>query len=122
MPEDGLDTMMLRRLRRSRVVQAVVCIAGLVSMSAAFGLHPEPSGTSGPPAPLEISSNVSLEAPAHECIACLAGSSVLLSALSTHAPVSVDSTITEVFGEVLPTGLRVGSRPPGRAPPSHRSA
>lgn len=119
---DGLDITMLRRIRRSRMVRAVLCAAGFVSLSAAFGLHPEPSGTSGTPPPLEISASATLEAPAHECIACLTASSVLVAALSTHVPVSVDSTIAEVFGEVLPTGLRIGSRPPGRAPPSPPSA
>jgi hypothetical protein len=119
---DGLDRMMLRRTRRSRVVQAVLCVAGLVSLSAAFGLHPEPGGASAASTPLQLAMSASIAAPAHECIACLTASSVLVSALSTHVPVSVDSTIAEVFGEVPPTGLRVGSRPPGRAPPSHRSA
>lgn len=122
MTEDGLDRMMLRRTRRSRVVQAVLCVAGLLSLSAAFGLHPEPGGAPAASTPLQIATSASIAPAAHECIACLTASSVLVSALSTHVPVPVDSTIAEVFGEVLPTGLRIGSRPPGRAPPSHRSA
>lgn len=122
MPVDDLDTMMLRRTRRSRVVQAVLCVAGLLSLSAAFGLHPEPAGASTASTPLQIAASASIAPAAHECMACLTASSVLVSALSTRVPVPVDSTIAEIFGEVLPTGLRIGSRPPGRAPPSHRSA
>jgi hypothetical protein len=122
MVPNGFDRMMLRRIRRSRVIRAFLCVAGLVSLTAAFGLHPEPSGASATPGPLELSATASVEAPAHECIACLTASSVLVSALSTHVPVSADSTIAEVFGEVLPAALPVCSRPPGRAPPSPRSA
>ncbi len=119
---NGLDRMMLRRMRQSRVIRAVLCAAGLVSLTAAFGLHPEPSGASATATPLEVSASASVEAPAHECIACLTASSVLVAALSTHVPVSADSTIAEIVGEVFSTGLPVASRPPGRAPPAPRSA
>ncbi len=113
---------MLRRFRRSPTVRAILCAAGLVSLTAAFGLHPEPAGTSCSAALLEIAASASLTAPAHECIACLTASSVLTTARSTCVPVSDDSTIAEPFGEVLSTGLPVASRPPGRAPPAPRSA
>ena len=123
MSPDGLDIVMLRRIRRSQVVRAFLCAAGFMSLTAAFGLHPEPSGaSSASPAPLEISASASLEAPAHECIACLTASSVLVAALSTYVPVSADSTKAEAFGEVPPAPLPVCPRSPGRAPPSLRSA
>jgi len=122
MPSDGFDTMMLRRFRRSGLVRVVLCAAGLFSLTAAFGLHPEPSGSSGTPTPLEFASSASLTAPAHECIACLTAASVLVVALSTCVPVSDDSTLAEVSRDVLPSGLSIASRPPGRAPPVPRSA
>jgi hypothetical protein len=122
MPSDGFDTMMLRRFRRSRVVRAVLCAAGVLSLTAAFGLHPEPAGASGAPNPLQIASSATIAAPTHECLACLTASSVLVAALSTFVPVSDDSTIAEVSGDVFPSALPVASRPPGRAPPALRSA
>ena len=118
----GLDIMMLRRLRCSRIARVILCAAGLLSLTAAFGLHPEPSGTSCTGAPLEIASSASLAAPAHECIACLTASSVLTTAFATPLLVSDDSTIAEALGDVRSTSLPVASRPPGRAPPAHRSA
>jgi hypothetical protein len=118
----GFDTMMLRRLRHSRVVRVVLCAAGLVSLTAAFGLHPEPSGVSAASTPLELASSASLSPPAHECIACLTAASVLVTAQSTHVLVSADSTIAEPPGDVPPASLPVASRPPGRAPPAPRSA
>ena len=114
--------MMLRRLRRSPVVRVVLCAAGLVSLTAAFGMHPEPSGASATRTPLEISASASVEAPAHECIACLTASSVLVTELATHVPAPQDSTIAEVSGDVAHAALPVASRPPGRAPPAPRSA
>jgi hypothetical protein len=118
----GFDTMMLRRFRRSRVVRVLLCASGLVSLTAAFGLHPEPSGASAAPSPLELASSASVSAPAHECIACLTASSVLVTALSSAVPVSDDATIAEVPGDVPSTSLPASSRPPGRAPPVSRSA
>jgi hypothetical protein len=118
----GFDTMMLRRFRRSRVVRVLLCAAGLVSLTAAFGLHPEPSGASATPAPLELASSASVSAPAHECLACLTAASVLVTVLSTAVPVSDDAAIAEVAGDVPSTSLPVASRPPGRAPPAPRSA
>jgi hypothetical protein len=118
----AFDTMMLRRLRCSRIARVVLCAAGLVSLTAAFGLHPEPSGTSCTAAPLEIASGASLTAQTHECIACLTASSVLTAAFSNHVLVSDDSTIAEALGEVWSTSLPLASRPPGRAPPAPRSA
>jgi len=122
MPLVGFDTMMLRRFRRSRMVRAVLCAAGLLSLTAAFGLHPEPSGASGASTPLQIASSASVSAPAHECLACLTASSVLVTAFSTCVPVSDASRIADVSGDVLPAALPFASRPPGRAPPAPRSA
>jgi hypothetical protein len=114
--------MMLLRFRRSRVVRAALCAAGLLSLTTAFGLHPEPAGASGTPAPLELASKASVAAPAHECLACLTASSILVASLATHVPVSADSTIAEIPGDVPAIALPAGSRPPGRAPPLSRSA
>ena len=118
----GFDTMMLRRLRRSRIVRVLLCAAGLASLTAAFGMHPEPSGASATPSPLELASSASISAPAHECIACLTAASVLVTAQSTHVVVSADSTIAEIPGVAPSASLSVASRPPGRAPPAPRSA
>ena len=117
MAPDGLDTVMLRRVRRSPVVRAVLCAAGLMTLTMAFGLHPEPSGDSSTPASLGISASASVEAPAHDCIACLTASSVLVAALSTDVPVSADSTKAEFFGDIRQAPLPVCSRSSGRAPP-----
>lgn len=118
----GFDTMMLRRFRRSRVVRVLLCAAGLVSLTAAFGLHPEPSGASAAPTPLELASSAAVSAPAHECIACLTASSVLVLELSSAVPLSDDAAIADVPGDVPAISLPVSSRPPGRAPPLPRSA
>jgi hypothetical protein len=78
---------MLRRLRRSTPARAVLCLAVLVSMAAAFGLHPEPADEPGASA-AAFSKSATVRSGAHACVACLTHASTLPAALAAtpHAP------------------------------------
>jgi hypothetical protein len=68
-------------MRTTPAVRWVLCLAALLSLSAAFGLHPEPDAANGQ-LPGSGFSRTRLQAPAHGCIACLAHGAALPSALA----------------------------------------
>lgn len=65
-------------LRESGFARVLLLVAGLLAVSASFGLHPEPAAAAASsPAPA-WSAQVALPLPSHGCPACL-----------THRPVSL---------------------------------
>ena len=61
---------MLRLIREARFVRALLLVAGLLAVSASFGLHVEPAAGR---APVSAWSAKTLESPpSHACPACLA--------------------------------------------------
>ena len=68
---------MLLWLRESGFARVLLLVAGLLAVSASFGLHPEPAAAVSSPAPA-WSSHVAPPLASHGCPACL-----------THRPVSL---------------------------------
>lgn len=64
---------MLQRLRQSGSARAFLFAAGLLAVSASFGLHPEPASDPGASGRLPSwAATAALTAASHECPACLA--------------------------------------------------
>jgi hypothetical protein len=108
---------MLGLMRNSPAVRWFLCLAALLSLSAAFGLHPEPDGSSGPFAGAGLST-ARLQAPAHGCIACLAHGPALASASA-----GLQAPGTPCAGSVFSVhagweGRLPGRRQTGRSPPA----
>jgi hypothetical protein len=108
---------MLGLMRNSPAVRWFLCLAALLSLSAAFGLHPEPDGANGPFAGTGVSPT-RLQAPSHGCVACLAHGPALASA-SFGLPLPA----TPRTGSVLLAyrgweGRLPGRRQTGRSPPA----
>ncbi len=76
----ALEITMLSRLRSSRGVRLALCAGALLSIVAAFGLHPEPDGTRTLPGSVTLSAKDSAQPAAHECPACVTCGSALLAA------------------------------------------
>lgn len=114
--------MMIRRARSSPLVRAVLCTAAALSLMAAFGLHPEPSqaGTFAPTA--SFAARASLEAPAHECVACLNGSPVLAAGAAALAPAAADDATPAFRREASPPTRLACRSLSGRSPPAGLSS
>jgi hypothetical protein len=113
---------MIRLARASSRVRAALCAAALLSLFAAFGLHPEPTGSTARPAETGIAAKASLGGPAHDCIACLSGGSALAETPANLAPVASDpAACAVVLDPDPPARLACGSLS-GRSPPAGASS
>ncbi len=118
----GFEITMIGRIRNSAPVRAALCAAALLSLIAAFGLHPEPDGGSNVPAGARFAERSSLAAPAHDCIACLKAASALASAPSVLAPASAASVAAAPRAADAPPVRPACGELPGRAPPAAASS
>jgi hypothetical protein len=107
---------MIRRLRHSPPARAVLGAAVLLSLVAAFGLHPEPADPCSGVGP-RFARTALHTAVSHDCVACLhAGSAIAAS--RTMLVCSTDSaaaSISKPYGSPsseVPLGLK------GRSPPA----
>jgi hypothetical protein len=108
---------MLGLMRNSPGVRWFLCLAALLSLCAAFGLHPEPDGASAPFSEAGLS-HARLQAPAHGCIACLAHGPAL-TAVSEGPPVPGIPRADSVAAAYRSREGRIpGRRSAGRAPPT----
>jgi hypothetical protein len=112
---------MIRATRASSWVRAALCAAALLSLFAAFGLHPEPAGAGAPAARASLAAKASPQAAAHDCIACLNGATAVLAAPAGLAPVAADA-VAAIFHHAPepPARLETGNLS-GRSPPAGAS-
>jgi len=103
-------------MRSSAPVRAALCAAALISLTAAFGLHPEPSH-SGASKTAGLAAKATLQAPAHDCVACLNSGSALAATDAGLAPAAADS-VPAFFDRAAgpPSSLHCRSLS-GRSPP-----
>jgi predicted component of type VI protein secretion system len=106
---------MLRLIREAGFARALVLVAGLLAVSASFGLHPEPASGR---APAPAWSSGALGAPAsHACPACLAQRQVSIARL-TAIVLQVESSVPAPAVPELARPDRLAARPQrDRAPP-----
>lgn len=109
--------MMLRRARSSAAVRVALCAAALLSVVAAFGLHPEPPGMV-PDAQASLAAKASLVPPAHECPACLNAGSALVTVQPHPAPLPALARTAERLAFLFPPARPAGAPLSGRAPPA----
>ena len=109
---------MLRRLRTAPLVRAALAFALLLSVSAGFGLHPEP-GSAIRRAPAAGLSALPAGAAPHGCLACLAHGLALPTppAVSLAAVTAVEAPSPALEPDA-PEGL-AGGPLPGRSPPAN---
>lgn len=114
--------MMIRRTRSSPLVRAILSVAAALSLMAAFGLHPEPAQTGTLARTAGFATRASLQAPAHECVACLNDSPVLAADGAALTPAADDDSTPAFRREAsLPTRLACRSLS-GRSPPAGLSS
>lgn len=107
---------MIRRLRISPPARVALCAAVLLSLVAAFGLHPEPadpcSGVGARFARTALHTSIS-----HDCVACLhAGSAIV--ALRAVLDLSTDSAAAPAPKRYVPPSADVLRGLTGRSPPA----
>lgn len=113
--------MVIRRSYASSWVRAALCVAALLSVVAAFGLHPEPAGPVAPAGASSLAEKPSPQGAAHDCLACLNGGTAVLAALSGLVPVAADPiAATNARACDPPARLDTGSLS-GRSPPASAS-
>jgi len=108
---------MLRRLRRSRGTHVLLGLAALLTIGAAFGLHPEPGGAS-PVLPDGISQAAAATA-SHGCLACLTHGAALASPFSGLHLAAAPAAPAPLVPETLLAGRLAGRDLSGRSPPAH---
>lgn len=107
---------MIRRLRISSPARAALCAAVLLSLVAAFGLHPEPADPCSGVGP-RFARKALHTSPLHDCVACLhAGSAIVaLEAMLARSTDSAPASIPKAYAPPSadpPRGLT------GRSPPA----
>jgi len=107
---------MLRRLRRARGAHVLLGLAALLTIGAAFGLHPEPGGAS-PVLPDGISKAAAATA-SHGCLACLTHDAALAPPLSGLYLDAGPAASAPLGPEALFTGRSAGRDLSGRSPPA----
>jgi hypothetical protein len=119
MARAGLETTMIRTARSSSPVRAALCVAALLSVMGAFGLHPEPAGLSDSSATL--SARASALPAAHDCVACLKAGNALVAASAGLVPFAAESGSAPCDHPAPPPALLFEGRLPGRSPPAAAS-
>lgn len=122
MAGEGFESAMIPRLRSSTPVRAALGVAALLSLTAAFGLHPEPSGSTARPEAPGIAAKASVAAPAHDCIACLSGGSALVAEPAGLAHCSADSGPAMADRIAAPPARLLCGSLSGRSPPAFASS
>ena len=112
---------MIRRMRSSAPARAALCAAALLSIVAAFGLHPEPAGGLPVAATAALASRATLGSASHGCIACLNGGSAVVSAPAGIAP-ATDSAEAVRSEPYTPPDRSFRLELSGRSPPAGLSA
>ena len=119
MPIAGFANMMLHRTRRSLLARVALGAALCLSIAASFGLHPEPAGVRGRLAGPEISATATAPAPAHGCIACMSGGTLVLwpalAVVLTATPCAPAPSCSEPLQQFRLAGRDLS----GRSPPAH---
>jgi hypothetical protein len=116
MVPSGIEKTMIRRLRFSAPARVALAAAAILSLVAAFGLHPEPddpcSGVGPRFARTALHTTI-----AHDCVACLhAGSAVV--ALEAVLDRSTDSAPAPIPARDAPPCSEVLLGLTGRSPPA----
>ena len=108
---------MLRRMRMAPAVRVALMAAGILATTAAFGLHPEPTGADGVAAHRGLASAHVDDAP-HACPACLTHGATL----TPPRPATLAAGLPDL--PALPSsaaawhGRKAGRDLSGRSPPA----
>jgi hypothetical protein len=110
---------MIRSMRSSPSARAVLCVAVLLAVGTAFGLHPEPAGLGSPAVEKHFASSASADSSgAHTCLACLTCAAALVPPLGGIVLASVLSIPAAAVADSAAPGRLPGRDLPGRSPPS----
>jgi hypothetical protein len=110
---------MLLRTRHFLLARVALGAALCLSITASFGLHPEPAGVSGRFAGPEIAATASVPTAAHVCIACVSGGSVLLWPGAEVVLAATPCAPAILSAAPLLLSRLAGRDLSGRSPPSH---
>ena len=112
---------MIRRLRSSAPARLALCAAALLSIVAAFGLHPEPGNAVAAAPGARMAAHADVAAPSHGCPACLhAGSAVL--AMETRLAPSSESASAPPALAYAPPCADLPRAAAGRSPPAESAS
>jgi len=99
-------------------VRGALCAALFLSVTAAFGLHPEPTASRSAAAEPGIAAKAALVPPAHDCLACLKGGTFMPAAPGGLPPAAADSAAaTTRPASNTPNPIACGNLS-GRSPPA----
>ncbi|HTO75997.1 MAG TPA: hypothetical protein VMQ61_07965 [Thermoanaerobaculia bacterium] len=107
---------MLRRLRRARGSHVLLGLAVLLTIGAAFGMHPEPGGAS-PALPDDGISKTRDATSSLACLACLTHGAVLAPRFSGLHLAAAPAGPAPLVLETLLAGRLAGRDLSGRSPP-----
>jgi hypothetical protein len=97
----------------------VLCVAVLLAVGTAFGLHPEPAGLGSPAVEKHFASSASADSSgAHTCLACLTCAAALVPPLGGIVLASVLSIPATAAEEPGARGRQSGRNLSGRSPPA----
>ncbi|MGH9369026.1 MAG: hypothetical protein ACRD3M_15280 [Thermoanaerobaculia bacterium] len=105
-------------MRAAPAVKLALCIAALLSIGAAFGIHREPIVNGALEAAASGLSAVRTVSAPHGCFACLTHGAALASPRSGIAFTSAASAPGSLFADPVPGGRLAGRDLSGRSPPA----